>query len=319
LQLAIYVGYLKRKVLGGVLAGIVFVLPGALLMLLLSRLYMEYANVPRVSAILFILKPTVLGIITAAAVKLAAASIRNFFFAAILLVSCAALYFTEISLLSVLIAAGALNVIVSTGLPRLASKLYKTPAHLVCVTLLALAFIHPHWLRLTWLCLETGLFSFGGPYSSLAFLQQGAVEGYRWVSAAQLLDGVALCVATPGPFMLLSTFVGYLAGGWKGGLLATTFVFLPSFVFVLTGARYAARITASSFVRAFLNGISASLAGALIIVALQLAPGVLLRPPTVVIALGAFMAIVLLKVDTGIIAAIAIAGGIAYAFFPGTI
>jgi chromate transporter len=167
--------------------------------------------------------------------------------------------------------------------------------------------------------LETGLFSFGGPYSSLAFLQQGAVEGYRWVSAAQLLDGVALCVATPGPFMLLSTFVGYLAGGWKGGLLATTFVFLPSFVFVLTGARYAARITASSFVRAFLNGISASLAGALIIVALQLAPGVLLRPPTVVIALGAFMAIVLLKVDTGIIAAIAIAGGIVYAFFPGTI
>ena len=319
LQLAIYVGYVKRRVAGGLLAGIAFVLPAALLMLLLSRLYMEYVNLPRVSAILFVLKPTVLGIITAAAVKIAAASIRNFFFAAIMLASCAALYFSEISLIAVLLAAGLVNVIVSTGLPRLTTKFDNRPVHLLCVTVFTLPFLHPHWLRLIWLSLKTGLFSFGGAYASLAFLQQGAVEGHRWVSAAQLLDGIALTVATPGPFMLLSTFVGYLAGGSEGGLLATVFVLLPTFVLVLTGARYAARITASSVAQAFLNGVTASLAGVFIIVVLQLAQGVVLRPPTVIIALVVFMANVLLKVDIALIAMIAIVGGIGYAFFPGTI
>lgn len=71
-----------------------------------------------------------------------------------------------------------------------------------------------------------------------AFLQQGAVAEYKWITDAQLLDGVALSVATPGPFMLFSTFVGFLAGGVPGAMIATFFVFLPSFVFVLGAARY---------------------------------------------------------------------------------
>src|SRR5258705_5497813 len=91
---------------------------------------------------------------------------------------------------------------------------------------------------MAWLFLKTGLFSFGGAYASLAFLQQGAVEQYHWLSAGQLLDGVALSVATPGPFMLFTTFVGFVAGGVRGATIATFFVFLPSFIFVLGGARY---------------------------------------------------------------------------------
>jgi chromate transporter len=319
LQIAIYIGYLKRKLVGGFVAGIAFIAPCVLLMLVLSRLYLKYANLPRVSAVLFVLKPAVLGIITAATVKLFAGSIRNFLFAAILVASGAAFHFLETSLVMIFLIAGLINVTVSAGLPSLSSKLQKTHVHLVYLGLFALPFIHPHWLRLEWLSLKTGLFSFGGAYSTLALLQQGAVEKYRWVSAAQMLDGIALTVATPGPFTSLSTFVGYLAGGWKGALLATFFVFLPSFVFVLSGFRYAAKVTGSNSMRAFLDGVSASLAGVMIVVTFQFAQGIVLRPPTVVIALIAFLAIVLLKVDVAIIAAIAIVGGIAYAFFPGTI
>src|ERR1041384_4283097 len=87
-----------------------------------------------------------------------------------------------------------------------------------------------------WLFLKTGLFSFGGAYASLIFLQREAVDQFHWLTTGQLLDGVALSVATPGPFMLFTTFAGYLAGGLAGAVIATFFVFLPSFVFVLTGA-----------------------------------------------------------------------------------
>jgi len=81
--------------------------------------------------------------------------------------------------------------------------------------------------------MKTGFLSFGGAYASLIFVQQGAVAQHQWLTDGQLLDGVALSVATPGPFMLFTTFAGYLAGGVVGAILATFFVFLPSFVFVL--------------------------------------------------------------------------------------
>ena len=85
--------------------------------------------------------------------------------------------------------------------------------------------------QIAWLFFKTGLLSFGGAYASLVFVQRGAVAQYHWLSDGQLLDGVALSVATPGPFMLFTTFVGYIAGGIPGAALATFFVFLPSFVF----------------------------------------------------------------------------------------
>src|SRR5256884_6653366 len=96
-----------------------------------------------------------------------------------------------------------------------------------------LPIIDSRLFQITWLFLKTGLFSFGGAYASLVFVQRGAVTQYHWLSDGQLLDGVAMSVATPGPFMLFTTFAGYLAGGIAWAVLATLFVFLPSFIFVL--------------------------------------------------------------------------------------
>src|SRR5438105_15899159 len=98
----------------------------------------------------------------------------------------------------------------------------------------------------------TGLFSFGGAYASLVFVQRGAVTQYHWLSDGQLLDGVALSVATPGPFMLFTTFAGYLAGGIAGAVLATFFVFLPSFIFVLGGTHYIEKFRDNRTIQAFL-------------------------------------------------------------------
>ena len=164
-----------------------------------------------------------------------------------------------------------------------------------------------------WLFLKTGLFSFGGGYASLIFLQRGAVAHYHWLSDAQLLDGVALSVATPGPFMLFTTFAGYLAGGLRGALIATFFVFLPSFVFVLACARYIELVRRNRFFQAFLAGASAAVVGVIVVVSLELIPEALVGLPTTIIAVIAFALIVLAKFDVALDAASAMITGIAYA------
>ena len=169
------------------------------------------------------------------------------------------------------------------------------------------------WFQLAWLFFKTGLFSFGGAYASIVFLERGAVQQHHWLSSSQLLDSVALSVATPGPFMLFTTFTGFLAGGLRGALIATFFVFLPSFVFVLGGAPYIEQLRHNLWVQAFLAGASAAVVGVIVVVTLDLIPSALVDLPTFAMALAAFLFIVLLKVDVARVALGAMAGGILYA------
>jgi len=126
------------------------------------------------------------------------------------------------------------------------------------------------------------------------------------------LDGVALSVATPGPFMLFTTFAGFLAGGLRGAVIATFFVFLPSFVFVLGGARYIELVRDNRLLQAFLAGVSAAVVGVIIVVSIELVPTALAGIPRIVIAVVAFLAIVLLKADVAFVALGAMAAGIVY-------
>src|SRR5438045_7895963 len=119
LQLAIYVGYLKRKLWGGILAGLTFILPGAVVMIALSWLYVKYGKLPQVMDALYILKPAVLGIIAAGIIKLGRAAIRNFFLALLLVGAFAGMRFAGINFLLILLIAGGLNLLIAEGWPRL--------------------------------------------------------------------------------------------------------------------------------------------------------------------------------------------------------
>jgi chromate transporter len=315
LQLVISVGYLKRGLKGGVLAGLLFILPGGLLMILLTRLYVTYGRMPEVNVVLFILKPAVLGILMAGVIKFGAAAIRNYLFAAILVASFAALSLSLTNLLLILIAGGSFNLLVSQGWPLLQRRITQPRVLVISTLLLALPFLHPHWLKMAWLFLKTGLFSFGGAYASLAFLQQGAVEEHRWVSAYQLLDGLALSIAIPGPFMLFSTYIGYLSGGLAGAILATFFVSLPSFVFVFVGSRYMDMVTNNAAIQSFLAGASAALVGVIIFITIEIAPLALAGTATIAIAISTFLIVALLKINVALVGALAMLGGIGYAFF----
>src|ERR1043166_4382197 len=312
LQLAIYVGCLKRRLLGGVLAGLTFIVPGAAVMIVLSWLYVKYGRLPQVTNALYILKPAVLGIIAAGIIKLGRAAIRNIFLAVLLVGAFAGMRFAGINFLLILLIAGLLNLIVEHGAPLL-KKTAPTLPMAVGGFGLALPLINSRLFQVAWLFLKTGLLSFGGAYASLVFVQRGAVAQYHWLSDGQLLDGVALSVATPGPFMLFTTFVGYVAGGIPGAGVAIFFVFLPSFVFVLGGVHYVERVRGNRGRHAIRAGISAAVVGVIAVISLVLIPEALVDWVTVGIALLGFILIAFLKRDVALVAVGAMVGGIAYA------
>jgi chromate transporter len=312
LQLASYVGYLKRKVWGGILAGLTFILPGAVVMIVLSWFYVKYGKLPQVNNALYVLKPAVLGIIAAGIIKLGRASIRNFFLAALLVGAFVGMRFAGINFLLILLIAGVLNLIVDQGWPLLKKTAPTSPAAIIAGISLAIPFTDSRLFQVSWLFLKTGLLSFGGAYASLVFVQRGAVAQYHWLSDGQLLDGVALSVATPGPFMLFTTFVGYIASGVTGAVLATFFVFLPSFIFVIVGVHYVEKVRDNRKIQAFLAGVSAAVVGVIAVVSLDLVPEALVDWPAVGIAMAAFLLIAFLKRDVALVAIGAMLGGLIY-------
>ena len=311
LQLAIYVGYIKRGVLAGIAAGVTFIVPGALVMILLSWLYVEYGSLPQVNDALYVLKPAVLGIIGAGIIKLGTAAIKTPMLGVLLVGAFVGMRFAGMNLLLVLLLAGVLNLLFVIRLQRLRST--SASAAIITSGFSVLGSLDGKFLQLAWLFLKTGLFSFGGAYASLAFLQQGAVENHHWLTSSQFLDGVAMSVATPGPFMLFATFVGYLAAGIPGAIVGTVFVFLPSFVFVLLGARYVEQVRNNRPVQAFLSGVSAAVVGVILVVSIDLAREAIVGIPSAVITAIAFVSIVVFKVDVSKLAVGAIVCGILYA------
>src|SRR5512132_3676624 len=131
LQLAIYIGYLKRKLWGGVLAGVTFIVPGAIAMIVLSWLYVHYGKLPQVTDALYVLKPAVLGIIAAGLIELGRASIRNAFLAVLLVAAFVGMRFLVINFLLILLLAGLLNLIVERGSALLKSGAPTLPVMLV--------------------------------------------------------------------------------------------------------------------------------------------------------------------------------------------
>jgi chromate transporter len=293
------------------LGGLTFILPGAAVMIVLSWLYVKYGKLPQVMNALYVLKPAVLGIIAAGIIKLGRAAIRNLFLVVLLVGAFVGMRFAGINFLLILLLAGLLNLIVEQGWP-----LFKKTAPTLPVMIggvgLAIPLADSRLFQIAWLFLKTGVLSFGGAYASLVFVQRGAVAQYHWLSDGQLLDGVALSVATPGPFMLFTTFVGYIASGVIGAILATFFVFLPSFVLVMGGVHYIEKVRENRMIQAFLAGVSAAVVGVIAVVSLDLIPEALVDWPAIAIATITFISIALLRRDVALVAVCAITAGIVY-------
>src|SRR5258705_8138523 len=150
LQLAIYVGYLKRKLWGGILAGLTFILPGAVVMIVLSWLYVRYGKLPQVMDALYVLKPAVLGIIAAGIIKLGRAAIRNFFLAVLLIGAFVGMRFAGINFLLILLLAGLFNLLRIEGWPRIVRPRATLPT-MIGTLIILVSFANSRWFQMAWL------------------------------------------------------------------------------------------------------------------------------------------------------------------------
>jgi len=279
MQLATYAGWRLRGVWGGMLAGSLFVLPGAAVIFALAALYINFGTLPIVQQAFLGIQSTVIIIVIAALKKLATKALNG---AEGLLI--AALAFVAIFALGLpfplIVAAAALFGWVTAGAqsaPDVADA--TSPARPVTLAAFAAAWGLPlvaFWVLGAGFLLSLGLFfsqlaivTFGGAYAVLAYMTQTVVQEMGWITTDAMIDALGLAETTPGPLILVTQFVGILAGhatgGWPlaiaGGITALWVTFIPCFLWIFAGAPYLERLTAAPRVAAALKAVTAAVVG----------------------------------------------------------
>lgn len=297
-QLATYLGWLMHGVKGGVAAGVLFVLPGAAVMLALSMIYATLGEVPLVAALFFGLKCAVLVLVVEALLRVAKRALHGtpawvLAGAAFVALAAFAVPFPIVVLAALAIGYAAPSAFAATahgkakeGPPALLDAALATDpdritrlapaarrAGLVTVALwlwpVALLFGTPVWGDIAWFFSKMAVVTFGGAYAVLAYVAQEAVEHYRWLTAPEMLAGLGLAETTPGPLILVLQFVGFLAGyrdsgilGGVGGSLLTLWVtFAPCFAFIFLGAPFVERMHEQPRLKGALAGVTAAVVG----------------------------------------------------------
>lgn len=280
-ELCVYFGYLARGRLGGLLAGLGFMLPGLLLMLLLSWFYVAIGfTSPLFAAVFAGCQVAVAALIVRAVHRIGEHALSNRWLWAIALATAAGQFLNVPFYISLGAAAligalygqqryvlggvvGGLAVILAVALMIGNSSTLEMPAATGSTTL-------PSPLSLFGSGLRAGLLTFGGAYTAIPFVQRDAVELGRWMSNAQFLDGLALSGILPAPLVIFVTFVGYLGCGLLGALAMTLGMFLPAFLFTLMGHDLVERLVEHPGVHAALDGVAAGVVGLIAATALQL-------------------------------------------------
>ncbi|MBL8530731.1 MAG: chromate efflux transporter, partial [Hyphomonadaceae bacterium] len=257
-QLATYVGWLLRGVRGGVIAGALFVIPGALIVFGLSWLYVLHGQTPLVASLFVGVKAAVLGFIIDALARIGRRALKGRIDVAIALAAFAALFVFGAPFPLVILAAALLGAFLTSPAPAeiplavtappasraFASAAIWGAAWLAPVGAVLVFFGPQHVLaQVSLLFSQLAIVTFGGAYAVLAYLQQQAVDVHAWLTPAQMIDGLGLAETTPGPLILVNQFVGFLAGWGEGGLglaiaaaaLASWCTFAPSFVWIFAG------------------------------------------------------------------------------------
>ena len=275
-ELCVYFGMRARGRVGGLLAGLAFVLPGFLLMFALSWAYLRFGmGSPHVTAVFGAVQAAVGALIVRAVVRIGEHALHGRWLWCVALLACAA-QLAGVHFAPVLVGGGLLYVLAQRGRPRAAGLLAAAATAVLAWLLLRHGLSAPvaeavdaagpargapSPLALLWSGLKAGSLTFGGAYTAIPFVQQDAVVRGAWMSNAQFLDGLALSSLLPAPLIIFSTFVGYVGGGGPGALLMTAGVFFPAFALTLLGHDALERLLGHPRLRAFLDGVTAGVVG----------------------------------------------------------
>lgn len=314
-ELAIHIGFERRRWAGLVVAGVAFILPAVAISVLCADAYVRFGSTPAVGWLLYGVKPVVLAIVVQAMATLLPKAARSAPLRLVGLVA-ALLVLFGIHELAVLLGAGLVTALLaraSASGPRGGASLQLAPIAALSLGSGAAAGVTAN--ALFWVFFKTGAVLFGSGYVLLALLRAELVERLGWLSEAQLIDAIAVGQVTPGPVFSTATFIGYLLAGGQGAALATCGIFLPAFVFVAVSGPLIPRLRASPLAAAFLDGVNVASLALMLVVTLQLGRAALVDPLT--IGLGVVSAFVLLRWKpnpTWLIAASALVSALAHAW-----
>lgn len=319
-QLATYIGWLMHRTWGGLVAGVLFVLPSFFILVGLAWVYMAYGSVPAVAGVLYGIKPAVVAIVLFAAYRIGSRTLKNKVLWSIAALAFIAIFLLKLPFPLIVLAAGIIGHFGGRKTPQFfkvggghgaVDKNYgkalidddtPTPSHALFswnklwriagiglaiwfAAMLALVALYGWEATLTqmgWFFTKAALMTFGGAYAVLPYVFQGAVEHYQWLSPTQMIDGLALGETTPGPLIMVVTFVGFV-GGWMTHALGvdaifasafaaasvvTFFTFLPSFIFIFMGAPFIETTHGNLKFTAPLSAITAAVVGVILNLAL---------------------------------------------------
>ncbi len=281
-ELAIFLGEHRAGWRGMIAAGVGFVLPAFLLVLLLVRLYVKYGATPQVEGILYGIKPVVVAVIGYALWTLGRKAVKGALTAAAGTIAFAVYLlggWSEISLILL----GGLLVALWVNIPRL----WKSNGDYLALSLPLLPWLQSEEvrsvLRLFLTFLKIGAVLYGSGYVLIAFLYGDFVDA-GLLTQKQLMDAVAIGQITPGPLFTAATFIGYLLAGVPGAIAATVGIFIPSFLFVAISHPFIPRMRQSLWFGAFLDGVNVCALAVMAVVTLRLARSAVIDPPGVLLA-----------------------------------
>jgi chromate transporter len=315
-QLATYIGWLMHRTWGGIIAGGLFVLPSFFILVGLAWVYMAYGSVPAIAGLLYGIKPAVVAIILFAAYRIGSRVLKNNVLWSISALAFVGIFAFNLPFPAIVLAAGVNGYLGGRFSPKYfksggghgkADKHFgpsliddntPTPEHAlfswsklarvlligigiwlaVMAILIAVYGWQNTFTQMGWFFTKAALLTFGGAYAVLPYVYQGAVEHYQWLTPEQMIDGLALGETTPGPLIMVITFVGFV-GGWVkqvfGGdavfasafiasAIATFFTFLPSFVFIFLGGPFIETTHGNLKLTAPLTAITAAVVGVIV-------------------------------------------------------
>ena len=279
MQLATWIGWRLRGVPGGLLAGLLFVLPGALIVLILAAIYAAFGQVPLVAALFTGVQAAVVAVVIEALLRVSKRALKTRAHWVAAGLAFLALFLFGLPFPAVILAAGLYGYLTTQGKP----VAQDTPqpwaetlrAVLIwgaiwLVPLAALVLLSPGiYADIGIYFSKLAVVTFGGAYAVLAWMSQSVVQDYRWLTLPQMMDGLGLAETTPGPLILVTEFVGYVAayqrGGWQGGIFAAAITlwmtFTPCFLWIFAGAPWISRLTKAPRLSGALKFITAAVVG----------------------------------------------------------
>jgi chromate transporter len=289
-QLAMYLGWVRGGPLGAAAVGVAFVIPSFLMVVALAYFYLRYDGLPWMQGVFYGVGAAVIAIIARSAFKLAKLTLgRDQLLWVLFAVSATVTAATGSEIVWLVLGCGLITMLVRAPLPGAA--LAVLPGFLMAGA---------HGMAsgrdlgaIAWFFTKAGAFVFGSGLAIVPFLYDGAVRQHHWLTEAQFRDAVAIAMITPGPVVITAGFVGYLAGGAAGSVLAAAGTFAPPYLVVVLASRWLRK--PSPRVKAFVSGVTASAAGAIAGAAFVLGRRAIVDGPTLVVALVTLGALVRAK------------------------